>query len=170
MMTKAKEYMSSPETPADLCSSLSMEKITAIRMWMDNDGERNGPIFYSKLINFFVNGYQEFRSTYDQWTNAKTALERAFTYRMHVLFMTPEGTMLRDSLREVIDQRVKNIEDEAKAMIAHQTRQNDITNAMNNPEVIAAMMQNPQVQAMLAQMMRGGGAGAPSGGMNSMDV
>ncbi len=116
-----------------------------------------------------MSDYQDLRSTYDQWTNAKTALERAFTYRMHVLFMTPEGALTRDSIKEALDLRVKIIDDEANITTVQQTRQSDIANAMNNPEVIAAMLQNPQVQAMIAHMMSGGGA-AGGGGMNQMDA
>jgi hypothetical protein len=158
MMTKAKELMDEPNTTAGLCGGMTSDKIAEVRAWMDNESERNGPLFYAKLISFFVDGYNDFRITYDQWNCAKTALEKAFIYRMHVLFMTPEGVMTREALKDALDQREKAIGAVEKQALENRTRQNDIAQAIHSPEVIAAMLQNPQVQAMIAQMMNQGGA------------
>jgi hypothetical protein len=149
MMERAKQWMVGPETPTELCSTLSLTEIQAIRSHLDNDTERNGPLVYTKLVRFFVNGYDEFKGVHDQWTTAKNALEKAWCYRMHVLFMTPEATLTRDGIRDALDQRERALDrDNAK-----RTRQNDIQQAMNNPEVIAAMLQNPQMRAMFMQIM-----------------
>ena len=153
MMTKAKELMDVPNTTAGLCGGMTSDKNAEVRAWMDNEAERNGPLFYAKLITFFVDGYNDFRITYDQWNCAKTALEKAFIYRMHVLFMTPEGVMTREAFKDALDQREKAIGAAEKHAMEHRTRQNDIAQAIHSPEVIAAMLQNPQVQAMIAQMM-----------------
>jgi hypothetical protein len=57
-----------------------------------------------------------------------------------------------------LDQREKAIGAVEKQALENRTRQNDIAQAIHSPEVIAAMLQNPQVQAMIAQMMNQGGA------------
>ena len=85
---------------------------------------------------------------------------------MHVLFMTPEGTMAREGIKSALDFRESELIKVAERAAQHQVRNNDIQTAMQNPQMIAAMLQNPQVQAMITQMM-GGNAG--TGGDTGMD-
>jgi hypothetical protein len=166
ILEKARQLMTGPDTTVEMCSGLSPDGVKAIRAWMDDEPERNGPLFYAKLAQFFVDGYREFKVTYDQWTLAKGAVDKAWIYRMHVLFMTPEGTMSREGIKSALDFREDELKKAAQLAAQHQVRQTDIQNAMNNPQMIAAMLQNPQVQAMFAQMMANN---AGNGGDTGMD-
>ena len=173
VMAKAQQLMVAPEATMELRKNLTKEEVAAIREWMETESERNGPAFYSKLIQFFVPGYAEFRTKYDQWTTAKVALEKAFAYRMHVLFMTPEGSLTREGIKDALDQRDQVLKAVEKQIAEQRLRQNDVAQALQSQEAVAAMLQNPQTYAMIAQMMNqpapppGTGAGA---GLNAMDT
>jgi hypothetical protein len=139
---------------------LSREQIAELRKFIEDDGERNGPAFYLKLLPHLVNNFRNFKDVYDQMTTGKIALERAFSYRMHLLFMSPEGHMTRDAIKEALDNRENDIKKQAMAAADAQARQADVQAVLQNPQMLAQMLQNPQMQAMIAQMMGGGGAAA----------
>ena len=160
MMEKAKQFMQQPGSSIELCSSFSLDQVKAFRTWIDGEHERNGPAFYGKLVHFFADGYKDFRDQHEQWSRARNAIEKAFLYRMFVLFMTPDGTLSRESIKDALDRREIDVAHEMEQAVANQARQQDVNNMMMNPQVIAQMLQNPQVQALITHMMRGGEHGA----------
>ena len=122
LMRKAHELMDGPNTATELCALLTREKISEIRSWMEDEGERNGHLFYAKLIQFFVDDYCEFKQVYDQLTTAKLAVDRAFSFRMHVIFTSADGTLTRQGLTEALAHRETAIRKEEKRTAEAQDR------------------------------------------------
>ena len=79
------------------------------------------------------------------------------SYRSRVLFTSPEGALSRDGIKSALDQREEELKKEAQRVQEQRVREQDINAAMNNPQMIAARLQNPQIQAMLQQLTQGGG-------------
>ena len=144
MMEHAKEFMKAPATPLELCATLSLDEAKAFRTWIDGEHERNGPVFHGKLLQFAADGHKDFRCQHEQWSSAKVAIERAFLYRIFVIFMAPDGSMSRESLIDALDRREEIVLVELEQALAHRARQQEVNNAMMNPQVIAQMLQNPQ--------------------------
>ena len=159
MMRSARDFMAGPPTAAQLCQNLTADQVATIRQWMADETKRNGPIFYSRLLQFFAEGYRAFRNTHDQLTAARIALERALAYRPLCLFMTLDGKMTRDGIVEALDQHEEALKRQAQHQADAHARQQDVQNAIHNPEVIAALLRAPHVQQILAQMMNPGGNG-----------
>ena len=110
-------------------------------------------MFYSKLLPFLDPDYRNFKDIYDQMTIGKVAMEKAFNYRMHMLFMSPEGQMSREGIKDALDQREENIKKVEREAAELHARQADTQAAMVNPQVIAAMLANPQVRAAFAAVL-----------------
>ena len=117
MMEKAHRLMSEPNTCLELCATMSLQCVSRVRAWVDEEQERNGPAFYIKLAQFFIEGYLDFKTTFDQWSIAKSAVEKSWLYRSHVLFTSPEGALSREGIKSALDQREEELRKEPQRLM-----------------------------------------------------
>lgn len=149
MMRKAKLLMDGPGTAAERYSHLSLEHARNIREWMDEESERNGPLFYVKLAVLFIGGYRGFCCLFEQGSTSAASSQQEAGYREGTLlphacpFLSPEGTMTRDGIKEALDLRNQTLRQSAEM----HARQNKVHEAIQNPHLIAQMLQKRQTKA-----------------------
>jgi hypothetical protein len=149
-MNKAKVLMEGPATAKELCDALNEDTVDALLQVIEEDGERNGPAFYSKLLVYFVPEFRDFKYMVEQLNTAKLSMEKAWTQRIFHLFMGTDGSLVRATLKEALDKRQSDLKKQAdqqenQNQLQQQVNQ-QLNQHLNNPEVINALIQNPLVQ------------------------
>jgi hypothetical protein len=154
IMARAKALLNDgPDTQVALCSNLNMEDITNIEKFMNEDDERNGPAFYLKLLPYFVPDIRQFRAIFEQHSTVKNAMEKSWNFRMHTLFMNADCSMTREGIAAALNERriaIKKQEEERdRNLQINNAVQQQFNAALQDPQAIAHLLNDPRVQAML---------------------
>jgi hypothetical protein len=157
-MEKSKNLVNTNLTAKNLCEGLTTEKIHQILALIRDDTESNGDRFHIKLLPHFIDGFQEFRKQCDQMAAARAAVERGWMYRVNALFMNAGGALTRDGIKEAVethrDDMTKMAQDNMKQVQQQQQVEQRVRDAMQNPQVLAVLTQDPQMQQMIMNMMQ----------------